>query len=59
VGAPIGMMTKTSGVGMAFSVSAIIFMVYYAILSGGEELSDRGTIAPWVSMWISNIILGI
>ncbi|MCD4817812.1 MAG: LptF/LptG family permease [Candidatus Cloacimonetes bacterium] len=59
VGAPIGMMTKTSGVGMAFSVSAIIFMIYYAILSGGEDLADRGTIEPWFSMWISNIVLGI
>jgi lipopolysaccharide export system permease protein len=59
IGAPIGIMTKTSGVGMAFSVSALIFMVYYAILTGGEDLADRGVISPFIAMWISNIILGI
>ena len=59
IGAPIGMMTKTSGVGMAFSVSAIVFMIYYAILTGGEELADRGVVSPFLAMWISNILLGI
>ena len=59
IGAPVGMMTKSSGVGMAFSVSSIVFMIYYAILTGGEELADKGVIPPYLAMWISNIILGI
>jgi lipopolysaccharide export system permease protein len=59
IGAPIGIMTRTSGVGMAFSVSAFVFMIYYAILTGGEDLADRGVISPFLAMWISNMILGI
>ncbi|MCD4650472.1 MAG: LptF/LptG family permease [Candidatus Cloacimonetes bacterium] len=59
IGAPVGMMTKTSGVGMAFSVSSIVFLIYYMMLLGGEELADRGFIAPAFSMWIANLILGI
>jgi lipopolysaccharide export system permease protein len=59
IGAPVGIMTKTSGIGMAFSVSAFVFMIYYAILTGGEDLADRGLISPFLAMWISNIILGI
>ncbi|NQV18173.1 MAG: YjgP/YjgQ family permease [Armatimonadetes bacterium] len=59
IGAPIGMMTRTSGVGMAFSVSSFVFLVYYGTLTGGEELADRGLVSPFLSMWISNIIFGI
>ncbi len=59
IGAPIGMMTKTSGVGMAFSVSSIIFLIYYGTLTLGEELADKGAVSPFIAMWISNIIFGI
>jgi len=59
IGAPIGMMTRTSGVGMAFSVSSIVFLIYYGTLTGGEELADKGTISPFIAMWISNILFGI
>ncbi|MCF7920209.1 MAG: LptF/LptG family permease [Candidatus Cloacimonetes bacterium] len=59
IGAPVGMMTKSNGVGMAFTVSSIVFMIYYGALTGGEELADKGLVSPWLSMWIANIILGI
>jgi len=59
IGAPVGMMTKSNGVGMAFTVSSFVFMIYYGALTGGEELADKGLVAPWLSMWISNIILGL
>jgi len=59
VGAPVGMMTKTSGVGTAFSVSSIVFMIYYGALTMGEELADKGTVSPFLAMWISNIIFAI
>ena len=59
IGAPIGMMTKTSGVGMSFSVSAIIFLIYYGALTLGEELADKGVVSPFLAMWISNIIFSI
>jgi len=53
------MMTKSNGVGMAFTVSSLVFMVYYGALTGGEELADKGIVTPWLSMWISNIVLGL
>ena len=59
IGAPVGMMTRTSGVGMAFSVSSLVFLVYYGTLTLGEELADKGHISPFIAMWISNIIFGI
>ena len=59
IGAPIGMMTKTSGVGMSFSVSAIIFLIYYGSLTLGEELADKGVVSPFLAMWVSNIVFSI
>ena len=59
IGAPIGMMTKTSGVGMAFSVSSVVFMIYYGALTLGEEFADKGVISPFIAMWIANIISAV
>ncbi len=49
-------MTRSSGIGMAFAVSSIIFLVYYVALNGGENLADKGYMNPFTSMWISNIV---
>ncbi|HOD54480.1 MAG TPA: LptF/LptG family permease [Candidatus Cloacimonadota bacterium] len=59
IGAPIGMMTKSSGIGMAFSVSAIIFLIFYVMIVGGEQLGDKGILSPIFSMWLPNIIFFI
>lgn len=56
IGIPLGLMTRSSGIGMAFSVSSIIFLVYYVALNGGENLADSGNLNPFVSMWLSNIV---
>jgi lipopolysaccharide export system permease protein len=56
IGIPLGLMTKSSGIGMAFSVSSLIFLVYYVSLVGGEQIADKGFMSPFVAMWISNIV---
>ncbi len=57
IGAPVGMMTRTSGIGMAVSVSSFVFLLYYLMLIGGEELADRGIVSPFLAMWIANILI--
>ncbi|HPF08474.1 MAG TPA: LptF/LptG family permease [Candidatus Cloacimonadota bacterium] len=59
IGVPLGLMTRTSGIGMAFSVSSIIFLIYYVALNGGEQLADKGIVNPFLSMWLSNIVFFI
>ncbi|MCK9556774.1 MAG: LptF/LptG family permease [Candidatus Cloacimonetes bacterium] len=59
IGVPLGLMTRTSGIGMAFSVSSIIFLVYYVALNMGEQLADKGNLNPFISMWLSNIVFFI
>jgi lipopolysaccharide export system permease protein len=56
IGIPLGLMTRSSGIGMAFSVSSLIFLIYYIALNGGEQLADKGYVTPWISMWISNVV---
>jgi lipopolysaccharide export system permease protein len=56
IGIPLGLMTRTSGIGTAFSVSSVIFLIYYVALTGGEQLADKGIISPFLSMWGTNII---
>lgn len=58
VGAPVGVWAKKGGLGVAIGFGIFFFMVYWALLIGGEELGDRGFVAPWLAMWASNIALG-
>jgi lipopolysaccharide export system permease protein len=55
IGIPLGLMTRTSGIGMSFSVSSVIFLIYYIALNAGEQLADKGNMPPFLSMWLSNI----
>ncbi len=58
LGAPLGIRARRGGLAAGF-LSAGFFMFYYLCLVGGEQLADRRYLAPWISMWLPNIILGI
>jgi lipopolysaccharide export system permease protein len=59
VGAPLGVMTRRGGFGIAASLSLGFFLLYWASLIGGEKLADREFIDPWFGMWMANIAIGI
>jgi len=59
IGAPLGMLSKRGGMGMAITISILLFIIYWAFLIGGEDLSDRGLISPFWAMWGANILLGL
>ena len=59
VGAPLGVMSRRGGVGVAASMSLGFFLLYWASLIGGEKLADREFIDPWLGMWIANIVIGL
>jgi len=58
IGAPLGIMTRRGGMGMAIAVAIALFTVYWAFLIGGEDMADRGIISPFVAMWSANILIG-
>lgn len=57
LGTPIGMRVRRAGPAVAF-VSVAFFLFYYLCLIGGEELANRLLLAPWLAMWLPNIVLG-
>jgi lipopolysaccharide export system permease protein len=59
LGAPLGVMIRKGGFGMAASISLFFFLIYWASLIGGEKLADRGIISPFWGMWAANIIMGV
>ncbi len=58
LGVPLGVSTGRGGRGVSVGVSLAAFLVYYLFLTGGEKLADRGRLAPWLSMWAANFVLG-
>ncbi|MFA6469357.1 MAG: LptF/LptG family permease [Bacteroidota bacterium] len=59
VGAPLGVMARRGGFGIAASLSLGFFLIYWASLIGGEKLADRHVIEPWVGMWGANMVIGL
>lgn len=59
VGCPLGIMTKGGNFGISAGISLLFYIFYWACLIGGEKLADRGLLAPELSMWLGNIIIGV
>lgn len=55
VGAPLGALIRRGGFGAPVVIAAIIFMIYFIILSIGDNLADTYVISPWLGMWMSGI----
>ncbi len=58
IGAPLGVISKRGGMGMAIAISILLFTIYWAFLIGGEDLADRGLVSPFWAMWSANFLIG-
>lgn len=56
VGAPVAIRFPRGGVGMVIAISLGVFGIYWMGLIGGERMADRGTVGPFVAMWLPNLI---
>lgn len=59
IGAPLGILARRGGMGVAIAIAILLFMVYWAFLIGGEDMADRGLVSPFWAMWSANILVGI
>ncbi|HUJ12143.1 MAG TPA: LPS export ABC transporter permease LptG, partial [Thermoanaerobaculia bacterium] len=57
LGLPLGITNRRGGKSSGFSLSVVIVLVYWIMLSNGEQLAATGKVRPWLSMWLPNIIL--
>lgn len=56
IGAPLGMIARRGGMAIAAGLSLLFFLIYWALMMGGEQLSDRNLLEPWIAMWGPNIL---
>ncbi|HOP08287.1 MAG TPA: LptF/LptG family permease [candidate division Zixibacteria bacterium] len=57
IGAPLGIMARKGGMGVAIAISIVLFILYWAFLIGGEDLADRRLMSPFWAMWAANFLM--
>jgi len=57
VGSGIGMGARIGGLSVGVTGSFFVFIIYYILLIGGEELAERNVLHPGIGIWIPNIFL--
>ena len=53
---PLALSQRRGGKTVGFLISLLVVAVQYFLLTMGEQLADRGAIAPWLAMWMGNIL---
>lgn len=56
IGVPLGIQNRRSGKSAGFSVSIGILLVYYLMLSLLRTLAEKGTVPPFIALWLPNMI---
>ncbi|NTU92826.1 MAG: YjgP/YjgQ family permease [Chlorobiaceae bacterium] len=57
VGAPLGVLARRGGFGVGAGLSLLFFVLYWAMMIGGEKLAERGFLTPGISVWLPNMLL--
>ena len=53
---PLGLSNRRSGKGAGFTISILILLVYYVLLSFLRTLAEKGGISPVLAVWLPNMI---
>ena len=56
MGASLGSIIKRGGFGAPVVIAAIIFIIYFSIITTGENLAESRVISPFFGMWMACII---
>ncbi len=57
VGAPLGVMARRGGFGVGAGLSLLFFVMYWALMIGGEKMTKKGILSPAVAVWMPDILL--
>ena len=55
---PLGLQSRLAGRSWAVVFGAIVFFIYYLILSLAFSLGEKGTLSPVIGLWLPNVIVG-
>lgn len=56
VGVPLGVQNRRSGKGSGFSLAIAILLLFYILLSAGENLGEKGILPAAVAIWLPNLL---
>jgi len=56
LGLPLGAFTKKGGRTSGFTLSIAIILVYYILITAGEQMAMESRISPFVGMWGPNVL---
>ncbi len=54
---PLGFNNSRGGRSAGFAISLGVFLIYYVLLSSGEDLARKGSVTPWIAVWFPNLAL--
>lgn len=57
VALPLGVVNRRGGRAAGFAISTAIVVGYYLLYASGEAWAIRGTVTPFLAMWLPNILL--
>lgn len=57
VGAPLGAIVRKGGFGTPVVIAALLFMLYFILISIGESLVESEAVSPFWGMWFASIVL--
>ena len=57
IGAPLGAIIRKGGFGTPLVLAALLFMLYFVLLSIGEGLAMENMVSPFVGMWFAPLVL--
>jgi LPS export ABC transporter permease LptF/LPS export ABC transporter permease LptG len=58
LGLALSLGSKKEARSSAFALSIGVIFAYYVLIRLGEQAGDTGLLAPWLSMWGANVVLG-
>lgn len=56
IGVPLGIQSHRSGRGGGFTLSLVIFLIYYLLLSLAETLAIEGGLSPVPTLWLPTLL---
>jgi LPS export ABC transporter permease LptG/LPS export ABC transporter permease LptF len=54
---PLGISTQRGGRTSGFTLSLVIILIYYILITGGEKAAVEGRLPAWLGLWGPNLIL--
>jgi lipopolysaccharide export system permease protein len=57
IGAPLGAIVRKGGFGAPVVIAALLFMIYFVLISVGESLANSEVVSPFLGMWFATMIL--